>query len=74
MNMNFHGLRMIADQKIAEDRKWAERCRLIVEAERARHEARQLTGSPLAGLFRVLTSAFGFSRHVLPVVAQEPRP
>jgi hypothetical protein len=74
MNMNFHALRMIADQKIAEDRKWAARCRLIAEADRARHEARQPTGSPPAGLFRVLTSAFRFSRHALPMVAQEPRP
>ena len=60
MNMNFHALRMMADQKIAEDRKWAARCRLIVEADRARREARQPAGSPLARLLRYLASAARF--------------
>ena len=65
-NMNFHALRMMADQKIAEDREWAARCRLAVEADRVRREARQPAGSPLAGLFRTLASALGFGRPVLP--------
>ena len=65
-NMNVHALRMMADQKIAEDREWAARCRLAVEADRVRREARQPAGSPLAGLFRTLASALGFGRPVLP--------
>jgi hypothetical protein len=65
MNMNFHALRMIADEKIAEDRKWAARCRLIVEADRARREAQHSAGSPLAGLLRALASAARFRRPVL---------
>ena len=72
-NMNFHALSMMADQKIAEDREWAARCRLASEADRARREARQPAGSPLAGLLRTLASALGFSRPVLPVTVQEPR-
>jgi len=70
--MNFHALSMMADQKIAEDREWAARCRLAVEADRVRREARQPAGSPLAGLFRTLASALGFGRPVLPVIIQEP--
>ena len=66
MNMNFHALRMIADQKMAEDRKWAARCRLIVEADRARREARQPAGSPLARLLRSLASAAWFRGPVQP--------
>ena len=73
MNMNFHALRMIADEKIAEDRKWAARCRLIVEADRARREARQYAASPLAGLLRTLAAALGVSRPMLPAIGQEPR-
>ena len=73
MNMDFYAMRMMADQKIAEDREWAARCRLAEEAERTRPEARQPGGSPLAGMLRVLASALGFSRPVLPAVAHEPR-
>jgi hypothetical protein len=70
MNMNSHVLRMIADQKIAEDRKWAARCRLIVEADRARREARQPAGSPLAGLLQRLAGAVRFRRPVLTTSAR----
>jgi hypothetical protein len=73
MNMNFHALRMIADQKIAEDRKWAARCRLVAEADRAMRKAQQPAGSPLAWLFRMLASVLGSRRPVLPAVAHEPR-
>src|SRR6516162_1168610 len=66
MNMNFHVLRMMADQKIAEDRKWAARCRLVVEADRTRREARQHAGSPLAGLLRCLAGAVRFRGAVQP--------
>jgi hypothetical protein len=60
MNMNFSAIGMMADQRMAEDRKWAARCRLAAEADPARREARQAAGSPLAGLLRYLASAARF--------------
>lgn len=71
--MNPHALQVIIDRKIAEDREWAARCRLAVEADRARREARRPAGSPLAGLLRVLAIALRFSRPVLTAIVQEPR-
>ena len=65
MNMNFYALRMIAGQRMAEDRKWAAGCRLAAEADRARREAQHSAGSPLAGLLRALASAARFRRPVL---------
>ncbi len=70
--MDPYSLKAIADQKIAEDREWAARSRLAVEADRARREALQPVGSLLAGLLRTLTGAFGLSRPVLP--ARPPLP
>ena len=65
MNMNFHALRMMAHQRMAEDREWAARCRLIAEADRARREARQPAGSQKAGLLQCLAGAVRFRRPVL---------
>jgi hypothetical protein len=70
MNMNFYALRMIAGQRMAEDRKWAAGCRLAAEADRARREARQPAGSPLAGLLRALAGAVRFRRPVLTTSAR----
>ncbi|HEV2358362.1 MAG TPA: hypothetical protein VGZ23_12255 [bacterium] len=39
-------LKAIGDQKIVEDREWAARYRLALEADRARREARQPDRSP----------------------------
>jgi hypothetical protein len=70
MNMNFSAIRMLADQRMAEDRKWAARCRLAAEADRVRREARHSARSPLAGLLRYLACAVRFRRPVLSTSAR----
>jgi hypothetical protein len=70
MDMNFHAMRMMANQRMAEDRKWAARCRLAGEADRARREAQHSAGSPLAGLLRCLAGAARFRRPVLTASAR----
>lgn len=71
--MDPYSLKAIGERKIADDREWAARCRLADEADRARRERRQPTGSLLAGLFGTLASALGLSRPVVPAITQEPR-
>ena len=63
--MDPYSLKAIADQKIAEDRQAAARYWLAVKADRARREARQPAGSPLAGLLRALAGLFWPGRSVL---------
>ena len=66
--MDPYSLKVIGDRKIAEDREWAARYRLAVEADRARREVRQpvTAGLLLAGLFRMLASAPGFGSPLPP--------
>lgn len=63
--MDPYSLKAIGDRKIAEDREWAARYRLAVEADRARREARQPVGSPLTGLLRTFASVLGSFRRAL---------
>lgn len=58
--MDPYSLKAIGDRKIADDREWAARYQLAVEADRGRREGRQLAGSLLAGLLRTLASALAF--------------
>jgi hypothetical protein len=52
--------KVIAERKIAEDRAWAAGYGLALEADRARREARQPAGPPLAGLLRRLARVARF--------------
>jgi hypothetical protein len=71
--MDAHLLMMIGDHKIAEDRAWAARYRLSLDADRARREVRQPSGLALDALLRTLAGVVGFGQLMLPALTQEPR-
>lgn len=60
MNVQYtqYYLMMVVSEKIAEARREAAHDQLVLAASNARREARQATGSPFAGLLRVLASVF----------------
>jgi len=59
---NYHWFDMVAHEKIAQARRWAEHDRRALAAESGKREARHSAGSPVAGLLRSLASAVGRGR------------
>jgi hypothetical protein len=55
---NYHWWDMVAYEKIAQARRWAEQDRRALAADGGKREARHAAGSPVAGLLRSLASAF----------------
>ena len=66
--MDPYSLKVIGDRKIAEDREWAARYRLAVEADRTRRKVRQsvTARSLLVGMFQMLASAPAFGSPLPP--------
>jgi len=64
--MDPYSLKLIGDWKIAEDREWAARYRLAVEADRARRQTRLPARPLLATLLRILANVLGVSRWPAP--------
>ena len=63
---SLYSLKVLAEQKMAEECQAAARDGLAARADRARRQARQSAGSPLAGVLRALARVLGFHRPVQP--------